>query len=166
LADLADRLESSGTHDVLVHGDLVPGNVILHRDGASFVDFEYAGRGDPAYDLGNLIASASLDRRSAKRLVRGYCQDDDRQDRPRWELRAESWSRVAQGGWVAWVVLGRDLGPRAAYWRRWAAAAAADLVAAQRRGSLAALVDRLDDNGAAAGARVAGPGATPRRSSV
>jgi thiamine kinase-like enzyme len=158
---LGDLLDGSVPHDALVHGDLVPGNVILHRGGARLVDYEYAGRGDPAFDLGNLIASAALDRASARRLLNAYV-DDDAESRRRWALRAEAWARVAQGGWVAWVVLGDDLGPHAGHWRRWATTAAADLVATQRRGGLRALAARLDGEEP----RVAQASSGPARGSV
>lgn len=50
---LAD--EAAG-HEVLVHGDLRHANVILNRGRVAFVDWELAGRGDFARDLGMLLA--------------------------------------------------------------------------------------------------------------
>jgi thiamine kinase-like enzyme len=145
LDQLGDRLEASVPHLALVHGDVVPGNVILRSAGAALVDFEYAGRGDPAFDLGNLVASSLLDAAALRRLVRAYV-DEGHGDRARWELRTKAWSRIAQGGWIAWVVAGEELGPHAAHWRRWARAAAADLAGAHRRGALSGLVRDLDQS--------------------
>lgn len=144
LDELVEALLATVPHDVLVHGDVVPGNVIVDAHRTHLVDFEYAGRGDAAFDLGNLVASASFDRAAARRLVRAYCGDDPLDQRQRLDTRTKAWARVAQGAWIAWVVLGHDLGPQAAVWRRWANAAAADLVAAQRRGELRTLAHRLD----------------------
>jgi thiamine kinase-like enzyme len=143
LDELVDALLATIPHDVLLHGDVVPGNVIVDAHRTHLVDFEYAGRGDAAFDLGNLVASASFDRAAARRLVRAYCADDPLDQRKRLDTRTKAWARVAQGAWIAWVVLGHELGPQAPAWRRWAQTTAADLVAAQRRGELRSLTHRL-----------------------
>lgn len=140
---LVEALGRTVPHDVLVHGDVVPGNVVVDAHRTHLVDFEYAGRGDAAFDLGNLAASAAFDRAATRRLVRAYSADDPLEQRRRLDARTRAWARVAQGAWIAWVVIGDDVGTQSPAWRRWANAAAADLIAAQRRGELRTLAQRL-----------------------
>ena len=45
-----------GAADVLVHGDVQAGNVLLAPSGPKLLDAEIAHRGDPAFDLGTLVA--------------------------------------------------------------------------------------------------------------
>jgi thiamine kinase-like enzyme len=145
LTALAEHLDASVPHEVLVHGDVVPGNVILSRQRTSLVDFEYAGRGDPAFDLGNAAASAGLDADATDHLVTSYLSRASAQERRMWQRRVRAWSRVAQGGWIAWVAASDDLGPQTTRWRRWADAAADDLQRAHRSGAITKLLHQLSD---------------------
>ena len=56
------------------HNDLLPGNVI--REAASgrvmIVDWEYAGMGDPWFDLGNLAVNNAFEETDEERLLRAY----------------------------------------------------------------------------------------------
>jgi thiamine kinase-like enzyme len=56
------------------HNDLLPGNVIRSRedDRVMFVDWEYAGMGDPRFDLGNLSVNNNFDDDADERLLRAY----------------------------------------------------------------------------------------------
>jgi thiamine kinase-like enzyme len=66
------------------HNDLLAGNIIRgEEDGALLiVDWEYAGMGDPRFDLGNLAVNNSLDEDAEARLLRAYhgreCGDSER----------------------------------------------------------------------------------------
>jgi thiamine kinase-like enzyme len=57
------------------HNDLLPGNII--RAGADgrlmIVDWEYAGMGDPRFDLGNLSVNNDFDESMDERLLTAYC---------------------------------------------------------------------------------------------
>jgi aminoglycoside phosphotransferase (APT) family kinase protein len=57
---LADRLASVLEHfpqrNRAIHGDFHPGQVVLQFDRVGIVDFDAAGQGDPASDLGNFLA--------------------------------------------------------------------------------------------------------------
>jgi 5-methylthioribose kinase len=59
LADAAWRryLEPRGA---LLHGDVQAGNVLLHATGAKLLDAEIAHVGDPAFDVGTLLAHLVL----------------------------------------------------------------------------------------------------------
>jgi thiamine kinase-like enzyme len=56
------------------HNDLLPGNVIrASEDGRlMIVDWEYAGMGDPRFDLGNLSVNNEFDEATDERLLRAY----------------------------------------------------------------------------------------------
>jgi thiamine kinase-like enzyme len=56
------------------HNDLLPGNIIrAHDDGRMMiVDWEYAGMGDPRFDLGNLSINNGLEGADDERLLRAY----------------------------------------------------------------------------------------------
>jgi thiamine kinase-like enzyme len=56
------------------HNDLLPGNLIRAQDGGRIliVDWEYAGMGDPRFDLGNLSINNGFDEVTDERLLRAY----------------------------------------------------------------------------------------------
>jgi thiamine kinase-like enzyme len=56
------------------HNDLLPGNLIRAKDDGRvlIVDWEYAGMGDPRFDLGNLAVNNELDEAGEERLLRAY----------------------------------------------------------------------------------------------
>jgi thiamine kinase-like enzyme len=56
------------------HNDLLPGNIIISRaDGRILlVDWEYAGMGDPRFDLGNLSVNNDFDDGTDDRLLAAY----------------------------------------------------------------------------------------------
>jgi thiamine kinase-like enzyme len=56
------------------HNDLLAGNVIRERAGGRLmvVDWEYAGMGDPRFDLGNLSVNNGFDEASDERLLHAY----------------------------------------------------------------------------------------------
>ncbi len=56
------------------HNDLLPGNIILADQGGRImiVDWEYAGMGDPRFDLGNLSVNNDFDERDDERLLTAY----------------------------------------------------------------------------------------------
>jgi len=56
------------------HNDLLPGNIIRSRpDGRlMIVDWEYAGMGDPRFDLGNLSVNNDFDAAMDERLLTAY----------------------------------------------------------------------------------------------
>ncbi len=70
------------------HNDLLPGNIIrVSGDGSMrIVDWEYAGMGDPRFDLGNLSINNSFDEATDERLLRAY-YGEPASDRARAALR-------------------------------------------------------------------------------
>ncbi len=53
----------------LIHADLIPENVIVAGDRVMLVDWEYAGRGDPAVDVAAVTIHFGLDERQQALLV-------------------------------------------------------------------------------------------------
>jgi thiamine kinase-like enzyme len=56
------------------HNDLLPGNIIHAQNGGRMmiVDWEYAGMGDPRFDLGNLSVNNDFDEATDERLLTVY----------------------------------------------------------------------------------------------
>jgi thiamine kinase-like enzyme len=54
------------------HNDLLAGNIIRAPSGLMIVDWEYAGMGDPRFDLGNLSVNNSFAEEDDERLLRAY----------------------------------------------------------------------------------------------
>ncbi|MFI4984558.1 MAG: phosphotransferase [Solirubrobacterales bacterium] len=59
------------------HNDLLPGNIIRAQDDGRMmiVDWEYAGMGDPRFDLGNLSINNDFDEATDERLLTAYHGD-------------------------------------------------------------------------------------------
>jgi aminoglycoside phosphotransferase (APT) family kinase protein len=70
---IADRIEARrGSYTaVACHNDLLPANFV-HGDRLWLVDWEYAGMGDPAFDLANFAVSNGLDEDGDHELLAAY----------------------------------------------------------------------------------------------
>ena len=86
------------------HNDLLPGN--LMADAADpgrlwFIDFEYAGNGDPCFDLGNLCSEAGLGPDRLEELVGGYygAAYSDKVS------RARLYALMSDYGWTLWACI-------------------------------------------------------------
>ncbi|MGZ4300747.1 MAG: phosphotransferase [Gaiellaceae bacterium] len=76
--DLADRIERrrSGTTFRPCHNDLLSANFIDDGTRLWLVDWEYAGMGDPFFDLGNFAVNNELTAESEQLLLAAYGTDD------------------------------------------------------------------------------------------
>ncbi len=68
------------------HNDLLAGNLILAGPRLSLIDWEYAGMGDPFFDLGNYAANQELGPDAASAFLRAYTGRERPQDQARLEL--------------------------------------------------------------------------------
>jgi thiamine kinase-like enzyme len=81
---LARRIERTraGAPVRFCHNDLLNANFIDSPDGIRIVDWEYAGMGDPFFDLANFAANHDLDHEGARTLLRAYAgaasEEDER----------------------------------------------------------------------------------------
>jgi 5'-nucleotidase len=89
--------------DCVCHNDLVPQNIIESPTGMQLVDFEFAGMGNPYFDLGNFAADAELSDAERGELVTAYFGAFDRSEDARVRLmvfmsgvRDALWSTVAE----------------------------------------------------------------------
>ncbi len=64
---------------VLCHADLVGGNVIFDGQKAWLIDWEYAGMGDPLFDLGWFAVANNLSEDSCRLMLESYYGKQDKQ---------------------------------------------------------------------------------------
>jgi thiamine kinase-like enzyme len=62
--------------DRLVHGDIIPENLIRGRSGLWLIDWEYGGIGIPEIDLASVMANADLDSDEAAAFLAAYGSSD------------------------------------------------------------------------------------------
>ncbi len=86
------------------HNDLLNANLLLDGDHVWIVDYEYAGVGDPYFDLGNLSINNELDDDACELLLRLYLGSVTDVHRARLslmrivsDLREATWALVQQG---------------------------------------------------------------------
>jgi 5'-nucleotidase len=103
-ADQIERVFSDlAVPDRVCHNDLVPQNLIETATGVQLVDFEFAGMGNPYFDLGNFSADAELSDAERGELVAAYFGAFDRSEDARVRLmvfmsglREALWATVAE----------------------------------------------------------------------
>ena len=76
--ELADRIERrrAGITPCPCHNDLLNANFIDDGRHSWIVDWEYAGMGDPFFDLGNFAVNHELDEDGERALLAAYGSDD------------------------------------------------------------------------------------------
>ena len=76
--EVADAIERrrAGVAPRPCHNDLLNANFISDGESLWLVDWEYAGMGDPFFDLGNFAVNHELDEAGERRLLRAYGSDD------------------------------------------------------------------------------------------
>ena len=100
---VADRIRAAlavrPAATVPCHNDLLPANVLDDGERLWVVDFEYAGNGDPCFELGNAWSEASLPPELLQPLVTAYL------GRPSRSLaaRARLLGLMSKYGWTLWA---------------------------------------------------------------
>ena len=100
--DLAQRIEERRRGEPLrpCHNDLLNANFIAEGDRLWIVDWEYAGMGDPFFDLGNFAVNHELDADGERLLLESYGSGDgDALTLMRFmsDFREAMWGVVQQG---------------------------------------------------------------------
>ncbi len=103
-ADRAEALfEAVGALDQLCHNDLQIPNFIDDGTTIQVLDWEFAGTGNPYFDLGSVTVNAELDAPERAQLLRAYFGDDDPRHAARLELmlfmsalREATWAVIAE----------------------------------------------------------------------
>jgi thiamine kinase-like enzyme len=98
----ADRIEERrGSHRLCpCHNDLLAANFVLGEHRLWIVDWEYAGMGDPAFDVANFAVSNGLDEDDDRALLEAYGEGDEQVHvlmRFMSDLREAMWGVVQQG---------------------------------------------------------------------
>ncbi len=104
----ASRIETAFASDPMplrpCHNDLLEANFLLRDGHVWVVDHEYAGMGDPFFDLGNLSINNSLSDDAQERLLALYIEEPNDTHRARLKLmrimsdfREAMWGVVQQG---------------------------------------------------------------------
>jgi thiamine kinase-like enzyme len=75
VADAIERRRGAATPRPC-HNDLLNANFIADDDRLWIVDWEYAGMGDPYFDLGNFAVNHELDEEGERTLLAAYGSDD------------------------------------------------------------------------------------------
>lgn len=144
---IGEAFQSARIPALLCHNDVQIANLIRSSDGRlRIIDWEYAGRGNPYFDLAMLANNADLDRAGTARLLTAYFGVEREPDHARIELeRFRSALREAMWSVVAEPVL--DTGWDFAGWARQYTDSARTVAARIESGdllTLAAVVDGDD----------------------
>jgi thiamine kinase-like enzyme len=80
--ELAGRIERTraAAPVLLCHNDLLNANFIDSPDGIRIVDWEYAGMGDPFFDLANFAVNHDLDEEGSRALLEAYAGEAREED--------------------------------------------------------------------------------------
>jgi thiamine kinase-like enzyme len=81
------------------HNDLLAANIMASDDQLWFIDFEYAGNGDPCFELGNLASESHLSTDRLAELVTAYYGYES----PAKIARARLWGLMSNYGWTLWA---------------------------------------------------------------
>jgi thiamine kinase-like enzyme len=99
----ADRIRRAmSAHPVAsvpCHNDLLAANILRDERRLWFIDFEYAGNGDPFFELGNVCSEAHLGPDRLEELVAAYCGRES----PAKTARARLHGLMSDYGWTLWA---------------------------------------------------------------
>jgi thiamine kinase-like enzyme len=96
---IRDAMAAGAGPTVPCHNDLLPANIIGAPDRLWFIDFEYAGNGDPCFELGNIASESRLSDDRLSELVTAYFGAE----RPAALARAQLFSLMSDFGWTLWA---------------------------------------------------------------
>lgn len=110
LQPVIDRLEAvlaaGSGGSVACHCDLVAANIVDAGDRLWFIDYEYAGNTDPAFELGNLWSEAGLAAERLAYLVESYFG----RPVPEQAARARLYGLVSLYSWTLWASIQEAVG--------------------------------------------------------
>ena len=99
---IRERLTTVSSGDdvpVLCHNDVHAGNVVVNERGEPrLIDWEYAGGGDPHFDLASLIEQAALNETQSEVLLHAYNAAGGRGD----SARLNTWRQIYRDLHVLW----------------------------------------------------------------
>ena len=137
---MSDQPEPS----VPCHNDLLPANIMASRaaDGTSrlwFIDFEYAGNGEPSFELANICAEAHLGTDRLAELVTAYYGEGSSSKLARARLHG----LMSDYGWTLWACIQAATSPLDFDFYGWGLAKYERALAELRGPDLARLIDEV-----------------------
>lgn len=120
IAPVAEQIEAAlrtgDWPEVSCHNDLMLENFIDAGDQVQLVDYEYAGRHDPWFDIASIWSASDLGPNALEELVAAYHGDAD----PRLVARSKLWSLLWHYGWAAIASVRAGAGVGTSQWDAWA----------------------------------------------
>jgi thiamine kinase-like enzyme len=99
--EIEQAMAASAQPTVPCHNDLLPANMMSSAGRLWFIDFEYAGNGDPCFELGNLCSEAHLGTGRLDELVTAYYGTPS----PGKVARARLHALMSNYGWTLWACI-------------------------------------------------------------
>jgi thiamine kinase-like enzyme len=96
---IAAVMSAHPVRSVPCHNDLLAANIMRDARRLWFIDFEYAGNGDPFFELGNMCSEARLGTDRLEELVAAYCGYES----PAKVARARLHGVMSDYGWTLWA---------------------------------------------------------------
>ena len=104
VARIAGALDATPVPPVLLHGEMMLSNVMLHADGAlALLDFDRAAMGDPLVDIAQLSLELCVDDTDRAALLRAWT---GREANPAEMARLKLLALVEDARWALWALAG------------------------------------------------------------
>jgi thiamine kinase-like enzyme len=101
VAEIHDAMAAQDEDTVPCHNDLLAANIMRSEDQLWFIDYEYAGNGDPCFELGNLASESHLsDERLAELVALYYGKETVGKF-----ARAKLFGLMSNYGWTLWAAI-------------------------------------------------------------
>ena len=121
IIEIHQKLEELNYAKVFVHNDFYDPNILITKNSIVIIDWEYAGLGYPAYDIGTFICCSPYDYEKSIEIIKFYLAEE-------WSKQKESFyvGYVSIMGfyWLVWALLkesnGDQLGEYVQMWHRFA----------------------------------------------
>lgn len=121
ILEIHQSLEKLNYSKVFVHNDFYDPNILITSKGVVIIDWEYAGLGYPAFDIGTFICCSPYDYNKSLEIIKFYLDEE-------WSIQKESFyiGYVSIMGlyWLIWALLkesnGDQLGEYVQMWHRFA----------------------------------------------
>jgi thiamine kinase-like enzyme len=97
--EMRDAVAALAEPTVPCHNDLLAANIMVSEAKMWFIDFEYAGNGDPCFELGNLASESHLSVERLAELVTAYYGTESTAKL----ARARLFGLMSDYGWTLWA---------------------------------------------------------------
>jgi len=101
VAMIREAMAVQRTHTVPCHNDLLAANIMRSGDRLFFIDYEYAGNGDPCFELGNIASESHLSDERLAELVEAYYGEATAGK----VARAKLFALMSNYGWTLWAAI-------------------------------------------------------------